>query len=70
MANPKKPAHAKEAEPGEHQEIHSEDFQFVLKHLLAAYQPVLEEDLKQAKAPEQLEKEVPPYSIDRRIQLR
>jgi hypothetical protein len=41
----------------EHAEIHNEDFQFVLKHLLAAYQPVLEEDLKRAKAPEELKKE-------------
>jgi hypothetical protein len=41
----------------EHEEIHNEDFQFVLKHLLAAYQPVLEEDLKLAKAPEELKKE-------------
>jgi hypothetical protein len=57
MPNPKKPSLAEETESSEHQEIHSEDFQFVLKHLLAAYQPVLEEDLKRAKSPEELKKE-------------
>lgn len=41
----------------EHEEIHNEDFQFVLKQLLAAYQPILEEDLKRANAPEELKKE-------------
>jgi hypothetical protein len=43
--------------PTEHDEIHNEDFQFVLKALLAAYQPVLEEDLKRAGAPESLKEE-------------
>ena len=57
MPNPKKPSHAKKAESSEHDEIHNEEFQFVLKHLLAGYQPVLEEDLKRAKAPEELKKE-------------
>jgi hypothetical protein len=57
MPNPKKPSRAEETESSEHEEIHSEDFQFVLKHLLAAYQPILEEDLKRAKAPEELKKE-------------
>jgi hypothetical protein len=57
MPNPKKTSPAEETESSEHQEIHSEDFQFVLKHLLAAYQPVLEEDLKRAKSPEELKKE-------------
>ncbi len=37
--------------------IHSEDFQFVLKALLAAYQPILDEELKRAKSPEELKKE-------------
>jgi len=41
----------------EHDEIHNEDFQFALKALLAAYQPILEEDLQRAKAPEDLKKE-------------
>ncbi len=41
-----------------HEEIHNEDFQFVLKALLAAYQPILEEELRRAKAPEELKKEV------------
>ena len=34
-----------------------DDFRAVLKELLAAYQPVLEEDLARAKAPDRLEKE-------------
>jgi len=38
-------------------DIHSEEFEFVLKELLSAFQPILEEDLKRAKAPEQLKKE-------------
>ena len=37
--------------------IHGEDFQFVLKALLAAYQPVLEQELKLAQAPEELKKQ-------------
>ena len=44
-------------DPTEHEEIHSEDFQFALKALLAAYQPILEEELKRSKEPEQLKKE-------------
>ena len=57
MPNPKKPSGAEETESSEHQEIHSEDFQFVLKQLLAAYAPILEEDLNRAKSPEELKKE-------------
>jgi hypothetical protein len=38
-------------------EIQSGDFQFILKELLAAYQPILEEELKRAKEPERLKKE-------------
>jgi hypothetical protein len=38
-------------------EIHNEDFQFVLRALLDAYQPILEEDLARARKPEQLKKE-------------
>lgn len=41
----------------EHKEIHGEDFQFVLKALLAVYEPILEEDLRRAKEPEELKKE-------------
>jgi hypothetical protein len=41
----------------EHEEIHNDDFQFVLKALLAAYQPILEEDLRRALSPEELKKE-------------
>jgi hypothetical protein len=43
--------------PVDPDETHTEEFQFVLKQLLAAYQPILEEDLKRAKAPEELKKE-------------
>ena len=42
----------------EQEDIHSEDFQFALKELLSAYQPILEEDLKRARAPERLKREV------------
>jgi hypothetical protein len=41
----------------EKEEIHSEDFQFILKELLNAYQQILEEDFNRAKEPEQLKKE-------------
>jgi len=39
------------------EEIHNEDFQFVLKELLDAYRPVLERDLRRAGEPEELKKE-------------
>jgi hypothetical protein len=42
---------------GLHDRIHKEDFQFVLKALLAAYQPILDEAVKLAKDPERLKKE-------------
>lgn len=38
-------------------EIHSEDFQAVLRALLAAYEPWLQEELRHAKSPEELKKE-------------
>ena len=38
-------------------ELNNPDFQFALKALLAAYQPVLEHQLHLAKNPEELEKE-------------
>ena len=41
-----------------HDEIHTEDFQFALKALLAAYEPILQEDLHRAQQPEELKKEV------------
>ena len=56
MPTPKKPSLTEETGSGEHPEIHSENFQFVFKHLLAAYQPILEEELKRAKSPEELKK--------------
>jgi hypothetical protein len=42
--------------PPTSEELHSEDFQFVLKALLAAYQPVLEQELKLAGDPGALSK--------------
>ena len=39
------------------EDMHNEDFQFALKELLNAYQPILEEELKRAKDPEKLKKE-------------
>jgi len=41
----------------ESDEIPEKDFQFVLKQLLGAYQPILEEELRRAQSPDQLEKE-------------
>src|SRR5271168_1342967 len=58
MATTKKPFAAEETALGGHPDIHSEDFQFVLKSLLATYQLILEEELKRTRAPEQLKKEV------------
>jgi len=60
-----------ETGPVEQDEIHNEDFQFVLKELLNAYRPILEEDLKRAKAPEQLKKEAEekPPSCDDELEL-
>src|SRR5260370_33828017 len=37
-------------------ELHNEDFQFVLKALLAAYQPILKQELKLAGDPAELSK--------------
>jgi hypothetical protein len=48
-------------------EIQNEDFQFVLKALLAAYQPILEQQLNLAKNPEELKKQAqsrPPNCAD------
>ena len=39
------------------EEIHDEDFQFILKQLLDTYRPILEEDLRRAQSPEELKKE-------------
>ena len=48
---------ATEEKGPEQEDIHSKDFQFVLKELLSAYQPILEEDLKRARVPERLKRE-------------
>lgn len=45
------------ADPIGPEEIHDEDFQFVLRELLSVYQPILQEELERAKAPERLKKE-------------
>jgi hypothetical protein len=52
-------------EPGD------DDFQVVLKTLLAAYRPVLEEDLKRAEDPEAIAKDAdaPPPGLDEEIAL-
>lgn len=62
---------ANETNPIEDDEIHNEDLQFVLKELLGAYQPILEEDLKRAQAPEDLKKEAQakPASCDDELAL-
>jgi hypothetical protein len=43
--------------PFDQEETQNEDFQFALKQLLEAYRPILEEDLRRADSPEDLEKE-------------
>src|SRR5437867_3763660 len=48
---------AERSQPVERDETQDADFQFVLKELLSAYQPILEEELRLAKSPDQLEKE-------------
>jgi len=55
------------AAPPPSAEIQNQDFQFVLKALLAAYQPILEQQLNLAKNPEELKKEAqstPPNCAD------
>lgn len=53
------------------EELQDSDFQAVLKSLLAAYQPILEEDLARAKKPDQLRKEAQEKqpSCDEEIEL-
>jgi hypothetical protein len=46
-----------ESQVDEPDEIQEADFQFVLKELLGAYEPILKEELRRAQSPEQLEKE-------------
>ena len=57
--------------PEDKEEIHSKDFQFVLKALLDAYRPIIEEDLKRAKDPEKLKEEAEkkPPSCDDELAL-
>ena len=45
------------SQPVENDEIQDQDFRYVLKELLSAYQPILEQELRLAQSPEQLEKE-------------
>ncbi len=52
-------------------ELNDEDFQFVLRELLAAYEPILAEALEQARAPDALTKDAleHPPSCDEELQL-
>src|ERR1035437_10335363 len=52
----KKPPPGQGVTPSANDELHNEDFQFVLKALLAAYQPVLKQELKLAGDPAELSK--------------
>ncbi len=52
-----KPPEEEELSAEEQADIHDEDFQFALRALLDAYQPILKEDLERAKDPEKLKKE-------------
>jgi hypothetical protein len=47
-----------EHEPDEEEGLEDEDFQFALKELLAAYEPVLAEELERARDADRLQKEV------------
>lgn len=60
-----------ENKPIEDGEIYDDDFQFVLKELLATYQPLLEEELKRAQDPERLKQEAQekPPSCDDELAL-
>lgn len=49
--------HTGGANPSGEDNVHDQDFQFALRELLAAYQPILEEELKRARSPEELKKE-------------
>src|SRR5262245_21356411 len=77
MARARKPPKDEEAplvagdEGGDEQELHDEDFQFVLKELLAAYEPILAEALEQARDPGALTNEAlqNPPSCDEELQL-
>lgn len=57
MEKEEKESHQEGADPIQHEEIHNEDFQFVLRELLNAYRPILEEELSRANAPERLKEE-------------
>jgi hypothetical protein len=63
----KKPTSEEAAAPPPGAEVNNEDFQFVLKALLAAYESILEQQLNLAKNPAELEKEAesrPPNAKD------
>ncbi len=62
---------AQDQTPSDRDEIENEDFRYVLKALLAAYKPVLEEDAKRAGAPDSLRKEAAgkPPSCDDELAL-
>jgi len=48
---------AEDSQLEESNEREDKDFQFVLKELLASYQPILEQELRRAQSPDELEKE-------------
>lgn len=57
MEKEEKEGHEAEIDPIDPEEVHNDDFQFVLRELLSAYQPILQEELERAKAPERLKEE-------------
>ncbi len=52
----KNPTTGQGAQPSPNDELHNEDFQFVLKALLASYQPIMKQELKLAGDPAELSK--------------
>jgi hypothetical protein len=57
--------------PGEPDDVIDEDFQFVLRELLGAYQPILEEELRRAGQPDELAREAlaKPPNCDDELEL-
>src|SRR2546426_6544066 len=71
MKKEDKTSPSERSQPVETDETQDQDFQFVLKELLSAYQPILEEQLRLAQSPDQLEKEdaAHPASCDDEYEL-
>src|SRR5271169_3222524 len=70
MADKKKSTPQQEPPPPPSGEINNPDFQFVLKALLAVYQPILEEQLNLAKSPEDLEKQAQQKPLNAKEEFR